>query len=289
MKIQHKNITLQAISTGGQYTSLVLPSLKIAIDMGITPEDAIRCQHVFITHPHIDHIAGIIRHCSTREMMAMDAPTYYIGEEHRNAFEDMMNSWRRLNRSFLPYKLETMHPKRQIEINNQYFIRAFRSVHKVPCLGYMLYESRRKLKPEFLGTPGKEIARLREHGIELYNHTETPVFAYTGDTTIDVLKREEDVRRCQFLVIEITFFDDRVTPENARLNGHIHIEDVAEHAHLFENEHILVMHLSNRHTPQEAEDAIQKYLPLELRSRMTVLPNYSPFQALKEKYEREFK
>ena len=101
-------------------------------DMGITPEEAIRCQHVFITHPHIDHIAGIVRHCSTREMMSMDAPTYYIGEEHRNAFEDMMDSWRRLNRSFLPYKIETMHPKRQIEINNQYFIRAFRSVHKVP-------------------------------------------------------------------------------------------------------------------------------------------------------------
>ena len=51
--------------------------------------------------------------------------------------------------------------------------------------------------------------------------------------------------------MEITFFDERVTPENARLNGHIHIEDVAAHADLFENEHILVMHLSNRHTPQE--------------------------------------
>lgn len=287
MKIQYKNITLQAISTGGQYTSLILPTLKIGIDMGIASEDVMRCNRVFITHPHIDHIAGIIRHCSSREMMSMDAPTYYIGEEHRNAFEDMMNSWRRLNRSFLPYKLEVMYPKRDIAINNQYFMRAFRSIHKVPCLGYMLYEKRRKLKSEFLGTPGHEIARLREHGIELYDHTEVPVFAYTGDTTIEVMKREESLQNCQFLTIEITFFDDRVTPENARQNGHIHIEHVAQNAHLFKNERILVMHLSSRHTIQEAQDAIQKHLPSDLSSRITVLPNHSPFKALKEKYERE--
>jgi ribonuclease Z len=287
MNIQHKNITLQAISTGGQYTSLILPTLKMGIDMGIASESAMRCNRVFITHPHIDHIAGIIRHCSSREMMSMEAPTYYIGEEHRNAFEDMMNSWRRLNRSFLPYKLEVMYPNRDIEINNKYFIRAFRSIHKVPCLGYMLYETRRKLKSEFLGTPGHEIAQLREEGIDLYNHIEVPVFAYTGDTTIDVMKREESLRRCQFLAIEITFFDERVTPENARKNGHIHIEDVVKNAHLFENEHILVMHLSNRHTPEEARQAIQKYLPTELSSRITVLPNHSPFKALQEKYQRE--
>ena len=128
---------------------------------------------------------------------------------------------------------------------------------------------------------------MREHSIELYNHTEIPVFAYTGDTTIDVMKREESLQKCQFLTIEITFFDDRVTPENARQNGHIHIEHVAQNAHLFKNEHILVMHLSSRHTIQEAQEAIHKYLPYDLSSRITVLPNYSPFKALKEKYERE--
>ena len=93
----------------------------------------------------------------------------------------------------------------------------------------MLYEKRRKLKSRiFLGTPGHGIARLREHGIGYIDHTEVPVFAYTGDTTIEVMKRKKVFKTLPFLTIEITFFDDRVTPENARQNGHIHIEHVAQ-------------------------------------------------------------
>ena len=52
MKIQYKNITLQAISTGGQYTSLILPTLKIGIDMGIASED-VSVVIAFLLHIHI--------------------------------------------------------------------------------------------------------------------------------------------------------------------------------------------------------------------------------------------
>ena len=73
--------------------------------------------------------------------------------------------------------------------------------------------------------------------------------------------------------MEITFCDDSVSPESAKQHGHTHIEDVVQGAHLLQNEHILVMHLSARHSWKEVEKAIAKKLPRELSQRMTVLPN----------------
>ena len=53
-----------------------------------------------------------------------------------------------------------------------------------------------------------------------------------------------------------------------------------------ENEQILVMHLSNRHTITDAQKAINTLLPSSLSSRIIVLPNDSPFKALQEKYKQ---
>ena len=75
------------------------------------------------------------------------------------------------------------------------------------------------------------------------------------------------------LIMEITFCNDSISPQKANKHGHIHIDDVVHGAHLLQNEHILVMHLSARHSHHEATKIMQKKLPAELFSRMTVLPN----------------
>jgi ribonuclease Z len=285
MIFNHKSIRIQALSTGGQYTSFQLPNQKVSIDMGLASERSIRCNRVFITHPHIDHAAGIIRHCSTREMIGLPPPIYYIGEEHRSAFDEMLAAWRRLNRSFMPCKVETIKPNQKVELENNYFIKAFRSIHRIPCLGYMLYEKRRKLSPEFSSCSGKELASLRKNNVDIHIHSSIPLFAYTGDTTIDVMEREDDLQKCSFLAIETTFFDDRVSVKKARAHGHIHIEEVAQKAHLFLNDKILLMHLSARHSLQEAEQAIERLLSEELQARITILPNLSPFKALENHFK----
>ena len=59
----------------------------------------------------------------------------------------------------------------------------------------------------------RKLSKLRESGVDVYDHINVPMFAYTGDTVIDVLEREEDLRKCSFLAMEVTFFDDRVSVE----------------------------------------------------------------------------
>ena len=88
-----------------------------------------------------------------------------------------------------------------------------------------------------------------------------------------MFSRNQELCHVKLLIMEITFCDDRVSQEKAKKHGHIHIDDVVEGAHLLQNEHIVVMHLSARHSHHEATKAMQKKLPADLFSRMTVLPN----------------
>ena len=283
MIFDHKSIRIQAMSTGGHYTSFQLPHQKISIDLGLASESSIRSNKVFITHPHVDHAAGIVRHCSTREMLQLEPPTYYIGEEHKGALDEMLASWRRLNRSFMPCKVEALRPNQITEINKKYFVRSFRAIHRIPCLGYILYERRKKLSKQYHSCKGYEISRLRDEGVDVYDHINIPMFAYTGDTVIDVIEREPDLTKCSFLAMEVTFFDNRVSVENARRHGHIHIDELINRSDLFQNERILIMHLSARYKFEEAREIASQKLDPKFLSKITILPNLSPFKIFETK------
>ena len=103
--------------------------------------------------------------------------------------------------------------------------------------------------------------------------------AFCGDTTIDVLEREEVVRRARVLILEVTFLDDRVSVENARSNGHIHLDEVIERAQLFENQAILFTHFSARYTRADIVKILAERLPDSLRDRVSMLlpePPWAP-------------
>ena len=53
----------------------------------------------------------------------------------------------------------------------------------------------------------------------------------------------------------------------ARHYGHLHVDDVAERAELFENEAVVLTHLTLRATPDELRRAIARRLPPALASR----------------------
>jgi ribonuclease Z len=135
-----------------------------------------------------------------------------------------------------------------------------------------LWSKRRKLKAQYVGLPSNEIARLRgEIGDELTDLVEVPELAFTGDTLIDVVDREEVVRKARVLVIEVTFVDERVSVAECRAKGHVHLFEVVERAELFENEALLFTHFSARYSDGEIVAALDRHLPPKLRERVTPL------------------
>jgi ribonuclease Z len=257
---------VDGLSIGGIETCIDFPELKLCFDLGRCPDPAVQRPTVLFTHAHMDHMGGVAWHASTRELRQLSPPTYVVPRENAADFARLCEVWRALDRGDAT---GWWNRPRQFELPCK--PRPFRSPHRVPTQGYVLWKRHRKLRPEYLGRTPDELRELAASlGPALYDWTETPEIAFTGDTLIEVLEREPTLLRARLLVIEVTFVDERVPIEKARSKGHIHLDEILERAALFENEAILFTHFSSRYRDSDVLRALER-LPESLRSRVTPL------------------
>lgn len=256
---------------GGIETCLDLPDWRLTFDIGRSPAFAVARDTVLFTHAHMDHMGGVATHCATRALRALPPPTYVVGPEHADAFRDLFAVWRRLDRSDLHHRLVVIGPGEEHELTPRRRARAFRSVHRAPCQGYAIVERHTKLAPRFQGLPQAEVDAARLAGHAITEDSDRVELVFCGDTTIEVVEREEVVRTARVLVLECTFLDERVSPRSAREMGHVHLDDVIAHADAFANEAILLTHLSARYTAEDVRRILDARLPASLRDRVTPL------------------
>jgi ribonuclease Z len=269
-------IELDAVSVGGVETCIGLPRQRLCFDIGRCPDEAVNWPTVLFTHAHMDHMGGVAWHAATRALRRLAPPTYVVGPEHAEALRSLFEVWRRLDRSELPHELIVLDPGQEWVLPNKWVARPFRSPHRAPCQGYALYERRRKLLPEYAGLPEAELLRIKSTGAAISAEREICQLAFTGDTLIEVVEREEAVRRARVLVMEVTFVDERVSVEECRSKGHVHLDEMAERAGLFQNEALVLTHFSSRYRPAEILRALDHKLPVELRRRVVpLLPDRS--------------
>lgn len=264
-------IDVNAISIGGVETCIDLPGHKLCFDLGRAPDFATSRATVLFTHAHVDHMAGVVWHCATRKLRGMAPPKYVVGRENTEAFRELFEVWRKLDRSEMPHELVELSPGEELVLAPGRVVRAFRSPHRAPCQGYAVLSRRPKLRAEFRELPPAEIAMRRARGDELFDTVDVTEVAFPGDTRIEVVEREELVRTARLLILEATFVGDDVDVAHARETGHVHLREIAERADLFENEAILLTHFSPRYSKAEIVAALDRLLPAGLRERCTPL------------------
>ena len=269
--LQLAGIAIDAVSVGGLETCIQLPGQKLAFDIGRCPRSAVYRPTVAFTHAHMDHMGGVAFHCATRSLLGLDPPTYLVPHKNVKAFEALFHAWRQLDRSGLRHELVPIGPGESYRLPSGLVAKPFRSPHRVFCQGYVLWEEKQKLKPELVGTPGRQLADMKREGVEITDTISSPVFAFTGDTKIEVLEQEEAVRKARVLVLECTFVDDRVSVKQCRSKGHVHLYEIRDRAELFENQQILLTHFSARYRASDIVKALDKQLPPDLRARVTPL------------------
>jgi ribonuclease Z len=139
--------------------------------------------------------------------------------------------------------------------------------HLVPTVGYLFSEVRKKLVDDLVGRAEEEIAALRQAGAEVTRREEIPLLAYPGDCAPEIFDAAPELFRARVLLIECSFLgeDDR---ERARKYDHIHLDDIAERAAMFENEAIVLTHFSMRYRPEEIIQALRT-LPAQIADRVT--------------------
>lgn len=268
-KIEAGDLTIRGSSTAGVHTSLHIPQLKVVLDVGIAHPSFAKEENIFLSHCHTDHVGSLLALLGNRDLKRLPAPIVWVPMLAHEDVSNIVQAAHRLGnfkevarvRAISNWSMKI--PKAEVC--------AFDTHHVVPSNGYLFRTTKKKLKAEYVGMEGKDIAALHNKGVEVNDWVDRNRLAYITDTTSEVWDTEPMVLKTDVLVMECTFLDDDVTIESAHKHGHIHIDEVAANANRFENKNIVLMHFSVRYSNDEISRIVDEKLPADLRERVQLL------------------
>jgi ribonuclease Z len=252
-------------SIGSVATCHQFPGYDIAFDIGYSSPESTAIGNVFVTHGHDDHIGGLWSHFLRRSGYGMTPPVYYMQPQDVNPTKDLIKAAGALNRSRnVDVDIIPVEEGERIPTKNGWSVIPFKATHRIPCFGYGVWNTRRRLKPEFQGASRDTLVQAKAQGIDLNETFDFPEIAFPGDTNLTILNRPagDVVRKARLLLLECTFIDDEVSPAQTRKTGHVHVEDFLAELRqgTFENETILLTHFSARYKPKYIRDTMTRLL-----------------------------
>ena len=268
--LQHKNLTIEGYSRAAVQSYWRVPELRLGFDLGGQPWSFMTTPTWFVTHTHLDHVAALPVLVARRRMMKMEPPTIYLPAEAVEGVELLLRAMQRLDRGRLPARLVGLQAGAEVELSRELVVKAFATKHTIPSLGYLVWERRKKLKPEYHDLSGEQIRDLRLSGVEVSAELRMPKVAYLGDTAPPGLDAFPEVYRAQILIVEMTFVAPNERAALIHKFGHTHLDDLVARADRFENEVIIASHFSTRLHPDQIQRIIEKRLPDSLRGRLKV-------------------
>jgi ribonuclease Z len=182
----------------------------------------------------------------------------------------MLKSWESLDQGPMNCTMKGLTAGDEAPISRDQVVKAYAMCHPVPALGYIVWERRHKLKPEYLGLPSDKVRDLKLSGAAVTDEQRVPILAYTGDTSPPGLDDNPDFFRARILITEMSFVRVNHPREKIHSFGHMHIDDFIERADRFENEIVIAAHVSSRYEIAETKEAIARNVPASLRERLHV-------------------
>ena len=266
--LTHKDLTIEGYSRAAVQSYWRIPELKLGFDMGGSPWSFMGTQIYCISHAHLDHLAALPAYVARRKMMKMAPPTIYLPAEVLESVEKMLRSWQRLDRGRMLVELIPAEPWGEFELSREHVLTTFPTKHTVPSLGYIVWERRKKLKPEYQSLTGDQIRDLRLSGVEVSGEVRVPIVCYTGDTAPAGLDACDAAYEARVLITEMTFYRPEHRKEKIHKFGHIHLDDILDRADRFQNELIIFGHFSSRYHEAQIQKAVMKRLPEKLKDRV---------------------
>ncbi len=247
------SLTLVGYSRSADRTFFHVPELRLGLDAGETRGR--QPQFICLTHSHIDHSKAL-----PYMLLREHGCVCYCPKEAETVIERFLraeielNTCGNLDEAMLPpYRLEGVSEGSSFSFGDEkgVLVEVVKCIHAVPCVGYLFSQKRSKLKEEYRGKPSKEIASLRSSGVVVMEEIREPLFAYLGDTGIDVFNNPR-VFDFPVIVVECTFlYWDEMIEDRCRRDGHIcwkHLEPVVtSHPHRT----FILIHFSCRYKEEE--------------------------------------
>ncbi|MEO1498826.1 MAG: MBL fold metallo-hydrolase [Planctomycetota bacterium] len=266
--LKHGDLTIEGYSRAAVQSYWRLPELNLGFDLGVQPWSFMGTETWFVSHAHLDHIAALPVYVARRRMMKMEPPTIYLPEENVAGVEQLLAAFVKLDRGRMPCELVGVSPGQEIDLSRELVVSVHRTTHTVPSVGFIVWNRRNKLKPEYEGLAGEQIRDLRQAGTEVTREVRTPRVAYLGDSSPKGLDATPEMFRAEVLIAELTFVAPEHRKEKIHKHGHMHLDDWVDRAGMFENELVIAAHLSTRYHPRQVEKMVEKKLPDLLGGRL---------------------
>jgi ribonuclease Z len=269
-KLPLGQLTVIGYSVAGEETVVQVPELNVCFDIGRAPQFALTSDYLCISHGHMDHIAGIAYYLSQRYFQGMRPGTVLLPAELLRPVDELLKCWQRIERQDTPYTLVPMLPGEMHQVRKDFGIRALRTHHGGPSLGFSCISIREKLKPEFHDRSGEELVKLKREGTQIQYTLEVPLVTYLGDTGIGPVFETREVVEAQILITECTFFEAEHQPRS-RDGRHLHASHLCEILPRLKNEHVVLLHVSRRTGLGRAKKCLRKLLGGEIPANVQFL------------------
>lgn len=266
----HNGLTVEGYSRAAVQTYWRIPEMKLGFDLGAQPWDFMGTPNWFVSHTHLDHIAALPVYVARRRMMRMDPPTIYVPATAVDGIQRLLRAVSRLDRGRLPCELVAVEPGDQVDLSRELVVTVSAAAHTVPSLCYLVWERRRKLRPEFHGLPGEKIRDLRLSGVDVTHELRLPKVGYLGDSAPRGLDQNPDFYQAEILIMEMTFVAPGHRREKIHKLGHIHLDDVVARKDAFQNQVIIAGHLSTRYSNKQVHRWVDRALPDRMGGRFHV-------------------
>lgn len=257
-------LTITGYSTALFATWFFIDELALLFDVGDgvisgLQQKSRKVKNVFITHADRDHLAGLL---AFNQLNARPgAPNIHYPRD--------CGSFRALeafSKKFDPQVSGTIWKPIQeydkISLRNDVFVQAFPNEHvqvghpDTKSLSYKVFETKRKLKPEFGSLSGHEIKKIiDEHGRDYTTDLiKTNVLSYSGDSPVNYeLWDQSDI-----LIHEATFLggaeDDQIETHG---NQHSKLEDVIRMVSEIKVNQLVLSHFSSRYSHKQIDERIR--------------------------------